>query len=92
MTPLEAMARAMCKADGYDPDADWREGDGVTMTFETDKPERWRTYVAKCRAGLAAIREPTRELLAAAYGHDAYDPAIRTTITAMFDEILKETP
>lgn len=57
MTPLERAARALCLADGLDPDrkfksSDWSEG---TAPHEF----AWHEYLPKARAVLTAIREPS---------------------------------
>ena len=58
---VERVARAMCKADGLDPDADWRISDGIMLAVAVDKPERWRTYVRKARAAIEAT--PLKEMI-----------------------------
>lgn len=57
MTPLKRAARALCLADGLDPDrkfksSDWSEG---TAPHEF----AWHEYLPKARAVLTAIREPS---------------------------------
>ena len=48
---IEMGARALCKVDGLDPDADWRCGGGVMLNvaIEPGKEQRWRTYARKAR-------------------------------------------
>jgi hypothetical protein len=60
-SPLERAARALCLADGLDPDrkfksSDWSEG---TAPHEF----AWHEYLPKARAVLTAIREPSGEML-----------------------------
>jgi hypothetical protein len=40
----EAIARALCEADGKDPDADWRRHpvSGASMDVVDDEPQEWR--------------------------------------------------
>jgi hypothetical protein len=62
ITPeLEAVARAICKANGLDPDADCRydSKSGVMLDIHLEQPENWRDHVTMARAALLAIREPT---------------------------------
>jgi hypothetical protein len=61
MTPLDRAARALCLADGLDPDrkfksSDWSEG---TAPHEF----AWHEYLPKARAVLEALREPSGEML-----------------------------
>jgi len=101
MTKLEEVARALCEADGLDPDADWRDGDGVflTVAIEPGKQQRWRTYVRKARAALEALRMPNEAMRRAGraeddwYARPYYECASETTHwIAMIDAILKEKP
>lgn len=48
MTMLEKMARAICKAERFDPDARAYPG----------APAAWERYSNRCLAALDAIREP----------------------------------
>jgi hypothetical protein len=57
MTMLERIARAMCEADGLDPDADCRDCGGITLSVALEHPENWRTYVRKAIAAVKAMRE-----------------------------------
>jgi hypothetical protein len=66
MTPLERAARALCLADGLDPDrkfksSDWSEG---TAPHEF----AWHEYLPKARAVLTAIREPNEAMERAMIG------------------------
>ncbi|WP_260581169.1 hypothetical protein [Sphingopyxis sp. PET50] len=66
MTPLERAARALCLADGLDPDrkfksSDWSEG---TAPHEF----AWHEYLPKARAVLTAIREPSEGMREAGAG------------------------
>ena len=53
---IEAAARALCAQDRLDPDADWRVGDGVMLSYaeEPGKAQRWRLYASKAKAALEA--------------------------------------
>lgn len=66
-TMVERVARALCRADGLDPDADWRDQGAVFLTFaiEPGKAQCWRTYEAKARAAIEAMREPTTAMTSA---------------------------
>lgn len=52
---VEAAARALCVADGLDPDEDWRQVPGGAFCDAAVDPataQRWRTYIGKARAAL----------------------------------------
>jgi hypothetical protein len=53
------IARAICAAEGHDPDADWRDVGGMMLGVEVANPARWTQYVREARAAIAAMREPT---------------------------------
>ena len=81
MTPLERACRALCELDGHPP--------GATM----DGKPLWQDYLPEVRAVIAAIREPTPEMVVAG------DEVVRNSIRfdkqglgwqAMIDEILGE--
>lgn len=46
---VEKVARAICRADGHDPDADWSE------PRETKPYPAWKTYEDNARAAIAAM-------------------------------------
>lgn len=54
---IERVARALCAADGKDPDADWRRSDdnGPILDVIDDDPENWRFYVKTARAAIEAM-------------------------------------
>ena len=56
---VERIARAICIADGYDPDEDWRNVGAVMLdvALEPGKEQRWRTYTRQAKAALAAMKE-----------------------------------
>lgn len=63
---IERVARALCAAESYDPDADRRLSPGymgltdiATATNEPSTYVRWRLYVPRARAAIEAMREPT---------------------------------
>lgn len=56
---VERVARALCTADGKDPDADFRNvGEYIKLSVATDKPQNWRTYARKAKAALEAALNP----------------------------------
>lgn len=71
---VEQVARAICKADGLDPDADWRDVGRVKLdiAIKDGEEQRWRTYVRKAHAALAAMRKPTEGMTVA--GGEAIGP------------------
>lgn len=62
---VDRVARALCIADGYDPDANenraWLDGDVIL----SDTKLGWEWHIARARAALEAMREPTDEMLQA---------------------------
>lgn len=50
----EAVARAICEADGRDPNADWRAQGNVFLTVHDPHPELWRRYLKHAAAAIAA--------------------------------------
>lgn len=65
---IERVARALCVADGLDPDADWRRSDQsmLAVAIPEGEEQRWRTYASYARAAISALREPTKEMIRAA--------------------------
>lgn len=84
--PLELAARALCRLDGY--------AENATM----EGKELWRDYLREARTVLAAIREPTDEIVDAGYasampgetGKRELFP--RSVWEAMIDEALAQEP
>ena len=62
---IERVARAMCEADGFDPDTDIRQlKSGKILDFTINgSPERWRLYTNKARAAIKAMRIPSTEAI-----------------------------
>lgn len=56
---IERVARAICKADGQDPDHEGELTDEGTF--------QWQSYVTDARAAIEAMREPTKAMIAACY-------------------------
>lgn len=56
-TPLDRVAKALCKTDGNDPDADWSEWK-PNMPNPPYEPA-WRSYLDGARAVVEALREPS---------------------------------
>jgi hypothetical protein len=95
MTPLERAARALCLADGLDPDrkfksSDWSEG-------TAPREFAWHEYLPKARAVLQAIREPSDDQLIEAqramFGSTHSAPllsALTIGFQAMIDAALSE--
>lgn len=63
MTMLERMARAMCRAAGYDPDRIIHSMIDVETGKEASTIPRWRAYAVVARAALAELREPTEGMI-----------------------------
>ncbi len=78
---VERVARAICTADGCDPDA-IGYGMGVLMPDGTKYP-LWCAHVKRAEAAIAAMREPTIEMDLAGCSHS---PGVWRT---MIDEALK---
>jgi hypothetical protein len=76
---VERVARAMCIADGHDPDADWRKQDsGVMLSVADPTPEWWRRYTRKAKVAIKAMREPTaamQDVGMERVGYYQFDPA-----------------
>lgn len=77
MTKIEEVARAICVALGRDPDADFRGGDGFTLSVAVPDGEAqcWRQYERAARAAIKAMRTPTEAMLRAAVGNRPTGPA-----------------
>lgn len=90
---LERIARAICIADGCDPDA---KGYGVGITMPRGEPyPLWQARLKQARAVLEAMREPTAEMenagIAAEFENiDDYRPT--RVWRAMIAAALGETP
>lgn len=80
MGKTEQMARAMCEADGHDPDALVIHralpvgAKGLLLAPSNDPTEAWRLftmswrlYVSQARAALLALRIPTQDMVGAGY-------------------------
>lgn len=85
MTPsfIEKLARAACDYEGADPDA----------LLGEDFPQ-WKGHAAYVRAILAAMREPSEEMMEAADAHDLPDSIAPGWVhwQAMIDTALSEKP
>jgi hypothetical protein len=106
MTPVERMARAICRSEEcrqlyqYDEDSDqmipsllnW-EFNGEYDTLDKAVDGNWKDYIDQARAALAAIREPSEAMRRAAYPHlpHASLEALRVW-QSMNDAALKEEP
>jgi hypothetical protein len=51
---VEQIARLLCRADGIDPDADWRIQGSTMLTVADPTPQMWRRYRDKAVAALEA--------------------------------------
>lgn len=94
MTPLKRAARALCLADGLDPDrkfksSDWSEG---TAPHEF----AWHEYLPKASAVLTALREPSEGMREQGAGQlfgsasDDWGDDARLVWQAMIDAALAE--
>ena len=64
MNDLERLARALCIADGLNPDSDCRfcEESGVMHDVALEDSALWITYLPKVRAILQELRVPSKEM------------------------------
>ena len=84
---VERVARAICRANGEDPDEPGYGflGGGAPTSYA------WQGYASHARVAIQAMREPTESMTAAAYA----EPAVALTPFAphywrrMIDEALK---
>jgi hypothetical protein len=53
---VEAVARALCIADGKNPDADWRDNGSVMLdvALPRGQEQEWRTYTGNAKASILA--------------------------------------
>lgn len=95
-TMKERIARALCIADGKDPDADWRvePSNGLTLDVIDDTPQNWRLYVEKASIVIEALREPTEKMKNCKHTHWDYGcyvcGGLKEGWYAMIDEALNE--
>lgn len=54
---VETVARAICVADGKNPDADWRVQGSSMLTVHDPNPELWRQYRPHAEAAIAALHD-----------------------------------
>lgn len=95
MTPIERAARALCALNRMDPDATIASG-GFQRSVGDMPPaprKQWEEFAPQVRAVIAAIREPSEEVVEA--GAEAWTPGvagdgIRTSWNAMIDALLAE--
>lgn len=64
MDMVERVARAICKAEGFDPNS-----------TETTEASYWTTWEKHARAAIAAMREPTDGMELAAYAAERASPS-----------------
>jgi hypothetical protein len=92
MSMLEKAARAMCVADGFDPDgliAYAKSGHAVSR-------REWGIYLARARAALTALLEPSEAMAAAgadnlfAAANDDWSDDARVIWRAMIQAALDE--
>ena len=78
---VERVARALCVADGHEPDSDWRIDGNVMLTvaLAPGAEKFWRTYEPLARTAIEAMREPTEAMLQAA----AVDRTPRTATNSL---------
>lgn len=68
MTMLERVARALCVADGFDPDEDWRQVPGgpfAEVAIPDEERPRWTRYRNAARAAITALMEPDEGMVEA---------------------------
>jgi hypothetical protein len=90
MTMIEKVARAICVCAERDPDLQ-----GVQSPFGDITPmpagyRQWQNYEAEARAAIEAMREPTREMVFAAWnemdgGTNKNGPLVRESSTCHVD-------
>jgi hypothetical protein len=54
---IEHVARLLCRADGKDPDHDWRMGDGTMLSVAVPYPDNleWARYKSKAEERLREL-------------------------------------
>jgi hypothetical protein len=83
VTMIEKVARAICKTHGaFDPDA------------LTDGVAAWKYYVPEARSAIAAMREPTDEIIreAGQSQHEAYQAIIDAALKENVEQARSATP
>ena len=95
MNPIEVMARAICKASGYEPDE--LDLDTLPETESPDGWENWMGFQGESRAALLALSqiEPTPGMVeaginAAEVDHNDLDLAMANAFRAMLAAALAE--
>ncbi len=85
MTKIEEVARAICKAEGYDFD---ELADGFRGVIDQQR------YLHLARSAIAAMRDPTVDMCEnGAQALEPYNPSLRTmrkAFRAMIDRVLSE--
>lgn len=96
MTPIEKIARVLCRLDGLDPDAGHRPRSGPVILDVAVEQPAWKQYAHKSRAVLEAVREPSEKMVAAHNNaEDCYDDYPRQAAVdwqAMIDAALADAP
>ena len=102
MNMVEKVARAICEAQGDDPDyLEPGDAHGIDAYFSDGEPafRRWKNYIREARAAIEAMREPSNAILKAGYeamfadewtGRQA--PMMGAGFDAMLSAALSEQP
>ena len=88
MTPLEAAARAICRAEHI-----LRIGNERTEEIDRRVEEYWKLHVSSARAAIEAIREPSKAMEEAGrreMGMDEWEGTASNVWRAMIDAALAE--
>ena len=94
MTPIERMARAICRAEHIllFLEGPWRPGE-----LDAKVDQHWQLHVPAARAALAAIEEPSKEMIqtgnkTTSCGGSCINRAGHRTWTAMIRAALEQGP
>lgn len=98
MNVIERAARAICRAQGCDPDSFVRHAVEIEshpgLTIDDMQVPHWVKFTPHARAALIAIREPNERMVDRAFdlppAIEGVDP--KAAFTAMIDAALAENP
>lgn len=90
-TMIERVARAICYAEGYDPDDAWAT---EVSSPPQDRIPAWKDYTAQARAAITAMSEPTWAQISAGQevlwkGPATGGPATVQIVTSTFADIYR---
>lgn len=94
-SPIERAARALCEARGLDPNERVSRGLGFQRAVTDVRPAvpswpRWESVVEEVLAVVAALREPSPDMLTAAPGGDGFPVYPEDIWRALIDKLLDD--